>query len=459
MEEARHQENPFRTLIAGGGVAALEAALTLDELLGERVETTILAPEPDFIYRPLAVAEPFGLASAARIPLPQLVREAGAQLHPGKLARVAPEHDVAITQAGDELAYDALILTMGARPSPALAGSLTYRGVRDNEAFGALLHEMERGEVGTIVFAVPTAVHWSLPLYELALLTAWHARRKGVTGVNVSFVTHEEKPLGLFGTRASESVRDLIAAAEIELHTSAAPASVEAGELLLINGSHLRADRVVALPRLEVDPIAGVPQGPHGFLGTDLAMRVEGRRNVYAAGDATWFPIKQGGIATQQADTAASVIAASIDSAIPTEPFRPALRATMLTGSKAWSLNASVEDPEGTSASGIPQLFWPTGKIAGRRLVPFLGSRVDRPWQGPIGQTISRTETESEWTGEADQVDLVEMALAAADADARWEDYRSALRWLAVADRLGLASTPNLEAKRTKWTKASEEAE
>lgn len=448
-------EKPFRTLIAGGGVAALEAALTLDELLGERADTTLLAPEPDFIYRPLAVAEPFGLASAARIPLSQLVREAGARLHVGSLDRVAPEHNVAITDEGTELAYDALILTTGARPSPALAGSLTYRGVRDSEAFRALLYEMERDELSTIAFAVPTAVHWSLPLYELALLTAWYAKRKGVQHVKLSLVTHEEKPLGLFGARASDSVRKLIADAGIELHTSAAPAAVEPGELLLMNGSHLRADRVVALPRLEVDPIAGVPQGPHGFLGTDLNMRVEGRKNVYAAGDATWFPIKQGGIATQQADTAASAIAASVDSSIPIEPFHPVLRATVLTGSKAWSLNASIDDPEGTSAAGIPQLFWPTGKIAGRRLVPFLGSRVDRPWQGPSGELVGGEEAEAE---PQEEVDLVEMALAAANTDARWMDYRSALRWLAVAERLGSTATADLEAKREQWTKASEKA-
>jgi hypothetical protein len=36
---------PFRDLIAGGGVAALEGALALHDLAGERVNSTLLAPQ------------------------------------------------------------------------------------------------------------------------------------------------------------------------------------------------------------------------------------------------------------------------------------------------------------------------------------------------------------------------------------------------------------------------------
>jgi hypothetical protein len=48
-----------RVLIAGGGVAGLEALLALRALAGDLVDLELLAPEPAFWYRPLAVAEPF----------------------------------------------------------------------------------------------------------------------------------------------------------------------------------------------------------------------------------------------------------------------------------------------------------------------------------------------------------------------------------------------------------------
>ena len=39
---------------------------------------------------------------------------------------------------------------------------------------------------------------------------------------------------------------------------------------------------------------------------------MEGLDGVYAAGDATWYPIKQGGLAAQQADVVATAIAAAV---------------------------------------------------------------------------------------------------------------------------------------------------
>ena len=59
----------LRVLIAGGGVAGLEALLALRDLAGDRVELTLLSPETEFVYRPMAVAEPFGRGRADRHPL------------------------------------------------------------------------------------------------------------------------------------------------------------------------------------------------------------------------------------------------------------------------------------------------------------------------------------------------------------------------------------------------------
>ena len=60
-----------------------------------------------------------------------------------------------------------------------------------------------------------------------------------------------------------------------------------------------------------------------GFLPTDEHGRVGGTVGVYAAGDATSFPIKQGGIAAQQADAVAECIAAGAGAPLETTPFRP----------------------------------------------------------------------------------------------------------------------------------------
>ena len=69
----------------------------------------------------------------------------------------------------------------------------------------------------------------------------------------------------------------------------------------------LEVDRVVALPLLHGPQLAGAPaESDYGFIPVDVHGRVKGLQNVYAAGDSTNFPIKQGGLATQQADAVAS---------------------------------------------------------------------------------------------------------------------------------------------------------
>ena len=54
------RDSRMRVLIAGGGVAALEAMLALRALAADRVSVVLVAPDREFVYRPLAVAEPFG---------------------------------------------------------------------------------------------------------------------------------------------------------------------------------------------------------------------------------------------------------------------------------------------------------------------------------------------------------------------------------------------------------------
>jgi len=93
----------LHVLIAGGGVAALEAALALRALAEDRVEVELLAPEDDFTHRPMAVAEPFRVGEVVRFPLRAIVEAAGARLRPGLLASVDPDQRGAPTLEGDAL--------------------------------------------------------------------------------------------------------------------------------------------------------------------------------------------------------------------------------------------------------------------------------------------------------------------------------------------------------------------
>jgi sulfide:quinone oxidoreductase len=89
MIEGRGDERR-KVLIAGGGVAGVEALLAFGALAADRVAVELMAPEPEFAYRPLSVAEPFQLAVVRRLPLAALAAEHGARYRRDALAQVDP---------------------------------------------------------------------------------------------------------------------------------------------------------------------------------------------------------------------------------------------------------------------------------------------------------------------------------------------------------------------------------
>jgi sulfide:quinone oxidoreductase len=363
----------MHVLIAGGGVAALEAALALRALAEDRVSVELLAPEPHFWYRPLAVAEPFELGRVQHFELSKLAAEAGATFSPGELVSVDAARRVAYTSPGGAVEYSKLLIACGAIPKTAVYGALTFRGPADTAKIEGLLAEIEAGRVHRVAFAVPAGAVWSLPAYELALMTAaWLATRR-IAGVEIALVTPESEPLQLFGRKATAAVRTLLEERGIAVHTRAYPAESREGELLLVADGIVIADRVVALPRLQGPRIGGVPQSFEGFIPTDLNGRVTGMPDAYAAGDITTFPVKQGGIAAQQADAAAEAIAAEAGADVTPSPFQPVLRGLLLTGTGPRYLRGELDGVADEMSQASPEpLWWPPSKIVGRHLAPFL---------------------------------------------------------------------------------------
>lgn len=379
----------MKVMIAGGGVAALEALMALRELAEERVALELVTPTPEFAYRPLAVAEPFGLGEARRYDVVRIASDHRAAVHIAGIKSVDTAARHVMTWDGRELPFDVLLVAVGARATTAIPGSVTIQGPGYTGRFRTVLRELDERRVRHVAFAVPPGASWPLPLYELALMTAMHVAERGLRKVRLSLVTPEQAPLELFGTPASESVRELLDERGIELHCSRYPARFEDGELSLVPEEKLPVERVVSLPRLLGPQLAGLPADADGFIPVDLHGLVEGERDVYAAGDATNSPIKQGGVAAQQADAAAEAIAARAGAPVDPQPFRPVLRGLLLTGSTPRYMRAEVSGGRGEDwRVSDHALWWPPSKIAGRRLAPYLALRHDELEDEPTGLSV-----------------------------------------------------------------------
>ena len=360
-------------LVAGGGVAALEACLFLRAYVSdEDVAIDLLTPAPAFSYRPLSVLESFGGAPAWSMRLERFAADQDVTLAHDALDAVDAAEQAIVTTSGVRCAYDLLLVAIGARPTPQLPGAVTFQGSSDAPAVRRVLEDAADRLRPRIAFAVGPGTSWPLPLYELALLTATELRARG-SRCEVILVTPEAAPLELFGSRASDVVAKLLEDRGVRVVLGAEPLSAEPGALHLVDGRSIGADRVVALPRAAGRFVEGLPHDPQGFIPVDAHGRVDGVEGVYAAGDITTFPFKQGGLATQQADAAAEAILADLGLPIEPRPFSPVLQGVLYSGSEPTYMSTHLGDDTGRGSSPRSySLWWPPSKIAGRFLSSYL---------------------------------------------------------------------------------------
>ncbi|WP_445149712.1 FAD-dependent oxidoreductase [Baekduia sp. Peel2402] len=330
---------PLHVVVAGGGPAAAESALALCEHAGARVRMTLVAPRPhEAIARAGALGngpEPFrARQDHHRSTIRQTATRTGALVRSGRVAAV--EHDV--HGAGDEghseggrvrladgrrIAYDALVVAVGARPRPAYARALTFFGSAGTVAIGRLTAEVADGWTHALAFVVPPGTTWPVPLYELAIQVAGELRGRDVP---VRLITPEPAPLASFDPDGSAAVAELLEDAGVTFTGSTVVATRADGS------ADLPDDRVVALPVLDGPNLPGLPSTADGFVPTERDGAVVGQDGVFAIGDATASPIKQLDAAVAGAGAAARAIALRAGAYVPPIPHVPLVRAHLLAG-------------------------------------------------------------------------------------------------------------------------------
>ena len=135
----------------------------------------------------------------------------------------------------------------------------------------------------------------------------------------------------------------------------------------------------------------GLPRDERGFVPVDGHGRVPGLDGVWAAGDCTAFPIKQGGLAAQQADAAAESIAARAGADVDPQPFRPVLRGVLLTGRGRRWIRRELETAGDHGEAQRRALWWPPTKVAGAYLAPYLAMHAHGRLPGderPAGRLV-----------------------------------------------------------------------
>lgn len=366
-------------VIAGGGFAALEVVLGLRALTGGAARISLVAPDPVFAYRPAATREAFSDAVPRAFDLGAIAADLGVRHHRTRVESVVGARKRVRLASGGRLTYDALVLATGARATVGIPGALTFRDQRDLPRLRDLLRELDEGKLHSLLFAVPAGSSWPLPIYELALLSAGRARDREA-GAKITLVSPEPRPLAAFGVEASQLVAALLAERGVRFLGACTPGSVCGGGALTVrSGPPIKADRVVAAPLLRGARIAGVPTNRWGFVPADMAGQVEGIADVYAAGDTTAYPIKHGGLATQQADRIAHTIAARLGLTPHELKATSVLEVKLIGGERPLHLRIELDEFGQPAAAAFAQTSGDgqpaSTKVFARYLTPYLETR------------------------------------------------------------------------------------
>lgn len=356
---------PCRVLVVGGGIAALETVLALHELAPQQVAVTLLAPEPVFTLHALDVARPFARGHADELDLERFMLDHGGRFRRAAATAFDSRERVVRCATGPPEPYDALVVAVGASARPAFTHALSFGA--DPLSVNGLLADLEGGHTKRVAFVVPGGCGWALPLYELALLTAEETWGMGIDDAEIHLVTPEPSPLAAFGAEVSAGVARLLDVAGVTVHCGQTPVVRGKGRVELSTGE-LLVERVVALPVHDGPQLRGLPRDADGFLPVDDRGRVHGVERIHAVGDGADHAIKQGGLACQQADVVAAVVAAEAGVPCATPPFVPVLRGRLLTGQHDRFLRL-----EGDVSEISDEPLWdPPTKVAGRLLGPYL---------------------------------------------------------------------------------------
>jgi sulfide:quinone oxidoreductase len=380
---------PHRTLVVGGGVAGLEALIALRTFAGERLELELISPERHFAYRPMTVAAAFGPRPLDTLEIERVARTVRATCTIDSMKAVDPAENMITLASGEQRPYDFLLVAPGASTEEAIPGAITFGAPGGLTRFRKVLAAAERGQLAHLVFAVPGESGWPLALYELAMLTAQRLRRARVRAA-ISLLTPEPAPLSVFGGRASGAVLEDLEELGIHFIAGLYPEELAWGELRARPGQiRIQADAVITLPRLLGPRTPGLPSDERGFIPVDSSGLVRGMSDVYAAGDATTFPVKHGAVAAQQADAAAMAIAARVGAVLAPTAFRPVLRGVLLTSGAPRYLESAIVGGSGEQGvSSESPLWWPPAKIAARHLAPYLSGQVTGEPTPPRGVPV-----------------------------------------------------------------------
>ena len=368
------------TVVLGGGIAGLEATMALADLARGRTELMLVTPDPDFQLKPMVVEEPFTSEPANRRELAPVADALDAELIRGSVGEVIAGAQVVMLADGRSLHYDFLVVCVGGHARGVYSGTTTVRAAGEAIGIDRLLAAAAEHESRRLALVVPPGVSWTLPLYEIALMSRRRAQELGLLDLRISLDTPEAAPLTVFGSVPSEAVAELLRARKIDFHGGAVRSGGGYGRPVrdpgrgagrggcgdCAAGSGRSDARAAAARRRGVHPDRRARPGRRCADGSmPPATRRPSRSSRAASGPSRRMPRPS----TSQGELGAD---------LEPSPFHPILRGKLIVGGESLDLRQDLTGGHGEGVASPDYLWWPPQKVSGRYLSAWLADEPIR---------------------------------------------------------------------------------
>jgi sulfide:quinone oxidoreductase len=316
---------PARIVILGGGFGGITAALELRRRLRADHTVVLIERSPVFLMglRKIWIASGRGSRREGERPLDAL-RTRGVDVRRAEITRIDVDGRAVHTTAG-EMAYDYLLVALGAQPRPDLVPGFSDEvfnlyAAADAERLAAAIQGFSGGRVAIGVLGVP----YKCPPapYEAAMVFDDLFRRRGIRQqVDLQTFTLQPMSLPVVGAAGCLQFEGLLALKSIGFTPNRKTVRLEGRTAFFADGSRLEADLLIGVPPHRPPSVvseSGIPRRGE-WLEVDPRTMRTGVERVYAAGDVVEIPLanamalpKAGVFAEAQARVAAAAIAADI---------------------------------------------------------------------------------------------------------------------------------------------------